>query len=142
MKRTTKSASGTSFHGHTITATRQEMIDALGEPDYTNGVEEKSQYEWHRETDNGDIFTIYDWKTHLAYDANVELDWHIGGHNWTATSDAKEEVKAAMACASEARAIGEDVYVDHDDDPETRHWKGYAAYLERNAYDDADANEL
>ena len=134
MKKTSQSINGTSFHGHTIKATRQELIDALGDPHYTDSVDEKSQYEWHFETNDGDVFTIYDWKEYYDHDSNVELNWHIGGHGWMSTATAKEEIGAALSGATKA----EDVYVDRDDDPEARHWKGYATYLERNSYDDSD----
>ena len=137
MKKTNKSTSGTSFHQHTITATRQELIDALGEPDYVNGVEEKTQYEWEFETSEGDVFTIYDWKEYYVHDADVQLTWHIGGHSWMITATAKEEIQAALNGVTTA----EDAYVDHDDDPEAKHWKGYATYLERNSYDDSDGQE-
>lgn len=138
MKKTSQSINGTSFHGHTIKATRQELIDALGDPHYTDSVDEKSQYEWHFETNDGHVFTIYDWKEYYDHDSNVELNWHIGGHGWMSTATAKEEIVHALANASEALAVGEDTYVDHDDDPEARHWKGHATYLERNSYDDSD----
>lgn len=140
MKKTSQSINGTSFHGITIRATRQELIDALGDPHYTDSADEKTQYEWHFETDDGQVFTIYDWKEHYNHDANVELIWHIGGHSWMSTATAKEEIGNALACATEALAIGENTYVEDADDPETRHWKGYTSYLERNAASDDDGS--
>lgn len=135
MKKTNKSTSGTSFHDHTISATRQELIDILGQPDYLGDIEDKSLYEWHRETENGDVFAIYDWKEYYHHSADVQLLWHIGGHGWMATADAKSEILDALNSPTQ-----EDTHVDSDD-PETRHWNGYTSYLERNSYDDSDGQE-
>ena len=85
---------------------------------------EKSQYEWHFETNDGDVFTIYDWKEYYDHDSNVELNWHIGGHGWMSNATAKEEIVHAFANASEAIAVGEDTYVDHYNDPKTSDLKG------------------
>ena len=61
MKKTNKTANGTSFHDVTITATPQQLITILGEPNNNSG-DGKVNMEWVGENNNGDLITIYDWK--------------------------------------------------------------------------------
>ena len=59
-KKTYKSADGTSFHGTTIRATVNQLISAFGEPsDDSNTGEDKVNFEWEMETEDGEVFTIY-----------------------------------------------------------------------------------
>lgn len=113
MKKTSKSPAGTSHHGHTIRATRQELIDALGQPDAVGDADEKSLYEWHRETENGDVFTIYDWKEYYHHSAEVQLSWHIGGYSSAAALSAQRELQAWLS-----PPLGEDIYTDAERDTE------------------------
>lgn len=76
---------GTSFYGLLLTATPNELISALGDPHYEDdSVDEKVSLEWDFETEDGLVFTIYDWK---EYDAPASLhrdekyDFHIGVKN-------------------------------------------------------------
>lgn len=73
---------GTSFYGLRLNATPNELISALGDPHYEdNSVDEKTSLEWDFETEDGLVFTIYDWK---EYDAPASLHrdkkyyFHIG----------------------------------------------------------------
>ena len=82
-----KNFSGTSFHGHTITATYNELVDALGgKPQYTHG--DKSNYDWVCETENGTVFTVYDWKEYRNFGDDEKIEWHIGAHDKQKSSDA------------------------------------------------------
>lgn len=92
MKRTNKDISGTSFHDITVTATRAELIDAIGQPDCEGSIEDKSQYDWFCETEDGNVFTIYDWKEYYPHAEDVQITWHIGAHSWMVSSQAKEEL--------------------------------------------------
>jgi len=90
MKPTTKSISGTSFHDTTIVASVKQIIEMCGEPsDESNTGEDKVNYEWTMETDNGNVFTIYDWKEYRPITLNERITWHIGGNSRQITEQAK-----------------------------------------------------
>jgi len=97
MKPTTKSASGTSFHGTTIQATPNQLIKVLGEPEfyYNNGMD-KTNFDWTMETETGDVVTIYDWKYYHALDMDTTYEWNMGGHGKTSTEIAKNELKQLL----------------------------------------------
>jgi hypothetical protein len=97
MKPTTKSASGTSFHGTTIEATPNELSNLLNEPysSYNNGMD-KTNFDWVIETETGDVVTIYDWKYYHPLDMDTTYEWHIGGHSKTGTEIAKNELKQLL----------------------------------------------
>lgn len=89
MKIVTKSAvvGGTSLRGY-IAITYQELVDVFGEPwtDFCgNG---KVTCEWIVEDSNGNIGTIYDWKTGKT--PMGHYDWHIGGHTQDIIKSIKE----------------------------------------------------
>jgi hypothetical protein len=92
-KLTEKSASGTSFHGTTITTTPQKLIDALGEPQFgDNSGQDKTNFDFVCETENGDIFTIYDWKEYRPLKMDEIIDFHIGGKTKFVTMTAQTEL--------------------------------------------------
>jgi hypothetical protein len=65
----------------------------LGEPECAiNDGEDKVNFEWEMETDDGDVFTVYDWKEYRSLNENEMIEWHIGGHNKNVTELAKEEI--------------------------------------------------
>jgi hypothetical protein len=92
MKPTSKTINGTSFHNSTITTTLSDLKRVLGKPHYRGGFEDKVQNEWEMETNDGEVFTVYDWKTYRPYNDNELIDWHIGGHNKETTQQAKQEI--------------------------------------------------
>ena len=54
---------GTSWFGLELFATPQEIINALEEPHYIDEEGgDKTTMEWDYETEDGLVFTIYDWK--------------------------------------------------------------------------------
>lgn len=72
---------GTSFHGKTITATLDELIRIFGPPSAdSNGQGEKTNFEWDLVTDDGTVFTIYDWKEYRKLTSDEPVEWHIGAH--------------------------------------------------------------
>jgi len=93
MKRSDKEANGTSFHSHEIMLTRHMLISKIGEPDYYGDHNDKVQYEWICETEDGDVFTIYDWKEYKPYNEWTPINWHIGGHKESVTEQALTELK-------------------------------------------------
>ena len=92
-KLTNSDTSGTSFHNDTFKASVQDIINAIGEPSYDgNTGEDKVNFEWELETDEGDVFCIYDWKEYRRVDINEKIEWHIGAKNASVSSDAEYEV--------------------------------------------------
>lgn len=93
MKKTEKSANGTSFHNVTITTTINDLTRLLGEPTYTGDpYEDKVSVEWICETEEGDIVTIYDWKEYRRLEDNELVEFHLGGQRKIHTLDGKEEL--------------------------------------------------
>jgi hypothetical protein len=68
---------GTSLKGY-IHTTYQELVDKLGEPRVDFCGDGKVTCEWIVEDSEGNIGTIYDWKTGST--PKGSYDWHIGGH--------------------------------------------------------------
>ena len=96
-KLSNQSISGTSFHNSTITASVNELIAALGEPQYqSNDGQDKVNFEWECETEEGDVFTIYDWKEYRSISTDEQIEWHIGGNSGFQTSIAAEEVELLL----------------------------------------------
>lgn len=92
-KLTEKSASGTSFHDITITTTPQKLIDALGEPQFgDNSGQDKTNFDFVCETEDGDVFTIYDWKEYRPLKMDEIIDFHIGGKTKFVTMIAQTEL--------------------------------------------------
>lgn len=92
-KLTDKSADGTGFHGTTITTTPQKLIDALGEPQWDgNDGSDKTNFDWICETEDGDVFTIYDWKYYRPLKMDEIVDFNIGGNSKYITMTAQTEL--------------------------------------------------
>jgi hypothetical protein len=97
MKKTLKSANGTSFHDTTIKSSVLTLTKILGEPHYSgNDGNDKTNFEWQMETDNGDVFTVYDWKEYRPLNENEIIEWHIGGINKNITETAVREIMDAI----------------------------------------------
>ena len=89
MKLTDKDPSGTSFYGDTITATYRQLVEVLGEPQYEqNDGSDKTNFDWTCETEEGVLFTVYDWKEYRRIKPNEKIKWHIGALNKAASSHA------------------------------------------------------
>ena len=92
MKRS-NNTSGTSFYGVTLTVTPQQLIDALGEPDFfDNDGQDKVNMEYNLETEDGIVFTIYDWKEYRPLQMDEKIEFHIGGFSYSQCVYAKNEV--------------------------------------------------
>ena len=82
MQLTKKNPTGTSFFGHTITATYRQLVEVLGKPQIAqNDGQDKSNFDWVCETDEGVLFTVYDWKEYRKIKPNEKIEWHIGAAN-------------------------------------------------------------
>jgi hypothetical protein len=98
MKKTYKEVSGTSFYNVTLESSVKDLTNVLGEPYDNNTGDDKVNFEWEMETDNGDVFTVYDWKEYRVLNKSEIITFHIGGKNEEITKQAKNEImKALMA---------------------------------------------
>ena len=89
MKRS-MNTSGTSFYGVELTVTPQQLIDALGEPDFfDNDGHDKVNMEYDLETKDEIAFTIYDWKEYRPLQMDEKIEFHIGGFSYTQCVEAK-----------------------------------------------------
>ena len=92
-KKTYQSTDGTSFHGVVIRATVDQLISAFGDPsmEYNTG-EDKVNFEWEMETDEGEVFTIYDWKEGRPLRLDEYVIWHIGAKDKSTSNTAEDEI--------------------------------------------------
>lgn len=98
VKKSKKSATGTSFHNVTVCCTPQQLIDLLGPAQWeSNSGLDKTNFDWVCETEDGVLFTIYDWKYYRALDLNESVNWHIGGQSFISTSKAADALNLALA---------------------------------------------
>lgn len=98
MKLTKQSHNRTSFHGTYLQATVKDLKRVLGESDWgSNDGRDKVNFEWVRETDDGSVFTVYDYKEYRKLKLNEIIEWHIGGFNGRDTEQAKKEILEALA---------------------------------------------
>jgi hypothetical protein len=92
-KLTEQSADGTSFHGTTIRTTVNKIAEAIGEPQYEDNTgSDKTNFDWLCETEDGEVFTIYDWKEYRSIHGEELVDFHIGGYDKIVTEKAKREL--------------------------------------------------
>ena len=97
MKQTDKSANGTSFHNHTFTATVDDLRNVLGQPQFeSNDGEDKNNFDWIMETEDGTVFTVYDWKEYRRLEEDEVIEWHIGGRSGADTEKALLEIREAL----------------------------------------------
>ena len=95
-KKTYQDIDGTSFHGVTIRATVDQLTEAFGEPYDNNTGEDKVNFEWDMETNEGEVFTIYDWKEYRKLDLDEKVEWHIGAKSKSVSNDAEREILKAL----------------------------------------------
>lgn len=90
IKQTTKSPTGTSFHGNTVTTTLDKLTKAFGEPGM--GDMHKVMHHWCLELPTGEVITIYDWKEFRRIESDTVVEWHIGGRTEEATTKAEKQI--------------------------------------------------
>jgi hypothetical protein len=97
MKQTDKSANGTSFHDTTFIATVADLRKILGEPQCEqNDGQDKCNFDWTMETEDGTVFTVYDWKEYRALQEGEIIEWHVGGKSRSDTEKAITEIIEAL----------------------------------------------
>jgi hypothetical protein len=96
-KKTYQNTDGTSFQGVVIRATVNQLISAFGDPsmEYNTG-EDKVNFEWEMETNEGEVFTIYDWKEGRPLERDQFVTWHIGAKSKSVSNVAEREVLKAL----------------------------------------------
>jgi hypothetical protein len=95
-KLSNKNAS-TSFHFVTIRTTVNKLSNALGEAQIIdNSGDDKVNFDWNCETEDGDVFTIYDWKEYRSISEDELIEFHIGGESKSITEKAKTELLAML----------------------------------------------
>ena len=88
---------GTSFHDSTIRASVNELIEVLGKPcNQSNNGQDKVNFEWNCKTEDGEVFTIYDWKEYRSITEDEQIDWHIGGKSRCHTSTMADLVEILL----------------------------------------------
>ena len=91
-KLSNKNAS-TSFHFITIRTTVTKLTEVLGEAQIIDNTgDDKVNFDWNCETEDGDVFTIYDWKEYRPIGLNEMIEFHIGGESKSITEQAKMEL--------------------------------------------------
>ena len=84
FKHYTDAADGTWKIGDLTGLFFRDLVNKLGKPTVIGSGDDKVQYEWMMKFE-GEIFTIYDWKTYDAEYTEYELDtWSIGGNDQSA----------------------------------------------------------
>ena len=68
--------SGTSFNGTAIKASPFELIEVLGDAHHSS-IDGKVNLEWLFENEDGEIFTLYDWREG-ELDALKPIEFHVG----------------------------------------------------------------
>lgn len=93
MKQTIKQSNGTSFHGIVVEASAEQLFQILGKPRYQgNDGSDKVNFDWVLENEDGDVFTVYDWKEYRPLETDEMIVWHIGGHSEAVTQKALKEI--------------------------------------------------
>jgi hypothetical protein len=93
MKKTNKSTERTSYQGITITATLDSLIEVIGEPNHIDEESETINFVWDCETDEGEVFTIYNF---MSDELDREIVFRIGSFSQSISSKAKEEVLSKL----------------------------------------------
>jgi len=97
MKQYTGEFQSTSFHDTVIKTTISKLIEVCGEPSMEqNDGRDKVNIEWEMETEDGDMFIIYDWKEDRKIGDNEQITFHIGGVGKQVTEQALVELKREL----------------------------------------------
>lgn len=98
MKKSDKSAFGTSFHNSVLSCSVNDLNRVLGKPTYEgNDGDDETNFEWICENNDGDVVTIYDWKEYRKLDLDETIEWHLGGNNRNITEKGLSELKTLLS---------------------------------------------
>lgn len=88
---------GISYHGKVIVSTVRELRRILGDPRYENNTgTDKINFEWICETQDGEVFTIYDWQERHKICEDEDIEWHIGSRQRATAHQAFLELCRAL----------------------------------------------
>lgn len=91
IKPTKKDVFGTCFFGSTIITTPKDLKEKLFNPQFNcNFGYEKTNLEWACENEEGNVFTIYDWKEYRILEDTDTIEFHIGGYSKEITENAEQ----------------------------------------------------
>lgn len=90
-----KKTYGTSYHGDTLMASAEEISRVLGDPKgpSTDG---KVQREWYGETEDGVVFTVYDYREGRPIPEDAEYPYHIGAFSSEDSTRAREVLEQLL----------------------------------------------
>jgi hypothetical protein len=95
---TTKSTDGTSYYGINITTSVSQLERVIGEAQYiSNDGRNKTNFDWECETNEGDVFTIYDWKEYRPISKDELIIFHIGAKSESVSKIAKNELEQLLS---------------------------------------------
>ncbi len=127
MKQTLKSPVGTSFHDTVINTTVNKLIKAIGKPYmHKNLGDDKVNFEWRMELEDGTVFTVYDYKEYRKLDLDELIEFHIGGFNATSTERALIEICRAI----DATRDQWDSVIAHYKGTKLSHWNSFTEWDE------------
>jgi hypothetical protein len=74
-----------------------DLRNVLGQPKFeSNDGQDKCNFDWIMETEDGDVFTVYDWKEYRQLAEDEVIEWHIGGRSGLITEKALLEIREAL----------------------------------------------
>ena len=74
-----------------------DLRNVLGQPKFeSNDGQDKCNFDWIMETEDGTVFTVYDWKEYRALQEGEIVEWHIGGKSRSDTEKALTEIIEAL----------------------------------------------
>jgi len=92
-RKTNKDADNASFHGSIIRCTPARLKELFPDSYYEDNTgEDKVNLEFTLETENGNVFTIYDWKLYYRLREDAEYDFHIGAYSEYVSEKAADEI--------------------------------------------------
>ena len=92
-----KNSEGTCFTDRTITCSVQDLQQLFGQAQWgNNSGMDKTNFDWICQTDDGKVFTIYDWKYYRPLSLTEPVKWHIGAHAGSVAMRAKNELVSML----------------------------------------------
>lgn len=83
-----------SFHGHSVHTSKDDLEKVCGKVMFTdNDLAEDVKHVWEMQSEDGTLFTIYDYKEYREYPSNEKIDWHIGANNRFGAKKGYDEIK-------------------------------------------------
>jgi hypothetical protein len=90
----TKSVVGTSYHGINIETTASKLNKKYGKSEVSG--DGKTQREWNLETNDGEPFTVYDYKEGRKIKLSEVYQYHIGAMDEQTAAKVRRELKSDL----------------------------------------------